>query len=147
MKKLLPLLLLIALLLTPLTACTEPEPPLPEGEPSLIVLPAGVDMIAIHAYGDDVSGSAYFDENNYGALLQLLEELQNTYIIATPSVQYEDFLFDDCFDLNVYGADGSLMQISVDKNNRICINYEYFTLSSGLLSYKKIAEYHSSFAE
>ena len=147
MKKTLSLFLLLVLLSSLLVACQEPEPALPEGTPSLIVLPESVNMIAIHCYSEETTGPAYFDKNNYGAFLQLLDELRVTYLIADPTLTNESFLFDDCYDVNVYGTDGTLMQISVDKNNAIYINGAFFRQSSGALSYGHIGEYHRAFQE
>lgn len=149
MKKTLTLLLLFALLLPALVACGGEEPQTPEGTPSLLVLPENVNYISIYLYKDGTDGGgAYFDKNNYGALLQLQEELNATTVIPlTDETVSSKFLFDDCFDLNVYGADGTLMQISVDKNGLICINTEFFTLSEGLLSYKRVQSYFEEFRE
>ena len=149
MKKTLSLLLLLALLLPTLVACQSEEPETPGGTPALLVLPENVNYVSIYLYKDGSDGGgAYFDKNNYGALLQLLDELRATTVIPlTDETAGKNFLFDDCFDLNVYGADGTLMQISVDTNGLICINTEFFTLSEGLLSYKRVQSYFEAFHE
>lgn len=150
MKKLLVLLLAFALLLPSLLACQggPDTPDLPEGDPVLLVLPENVNMISIYLYGGGNGGAAYFDKNNYGVLLQLLEELRATTMIPLADENaIESFPFDNCFDLNVYGTDGALMQISVDKQNRICIGQEVFVLAEGALSYKHVQSYYEEFCE
>ncbi|MBE6594234.1 MAG: hypothetical protein E7644_00400 [Ruminococcaceae bacterium] len=151
MKKLLVLLLAFALLLPALVSCQDdgPDTPdLPEGNPVLLVLPEDVNMISIYLYGGGNGGAAYFDKNNYGVLLQLLEELRATTVIPLADENaLASFPFDDCIDVNIYGTDGALMQISVDKQNRICIGQEVFVLAEGALSYKHVQSYYEEFCE
>jgi hypothetical protein len=139
--------LLVFLLLLGAASCREQEdggtvPP--TATPTELELPTDVNYISIYSLDDADSGSAAFDKTCYGVLLQILDELQATNILPFTGGSYDE---STSLEMNVYGADGTLLQIGVDKNDVFWIGAGYYRISEGPLSYTHLRSYYDSFKE
>ena len=115
----------------------------PTATPTEMDLPGEINYISIYSLDEADSGSAAFDQSNYGVLLQIVDELKSTKILALNGTGGYDE--SSSLEMNVYGTDGTLLQIGVDKNNVFWIGTGYYRIAEGQLSYAHLRSYYDAF--
>ena len=115
----------------------------PAATPTELELPDEINYISIYSLDAVDMGSAAFDDENYGVLLQILDELRATKILAlSGNGGYDE---GSSLEMNVYGKDGTLLQIGVDKNDVFWIGAGYYRIAEGPLSYAHLRSYYDTF--
>ena len=145
MKRILAVLMLLTMLLGAVGCQKQDNDGVvpPTATPTEMELPGDINYISIYSLAEADSGSAAFDKNNYGVLLQIVEELKSTKILPlSGNGGYDE---SSSLEMNVYGADGALLQIGVDKNDVFWIGSSYYRIAEGPLSYAHLRSYYDTF--